>query len=62
LLKSKCQKLFVGFVSRVLPAFKDTNKKHKLYAIIKLEFVKRKIEYQGFELPIPGNDARKRAC
>jgi hypothetical protein len=34
-----CWELFDCFVSRVLPAFKDTNKKHKIYAIIKLGLV-----------------------
>jgi hypothetical protein len=31
-------------VSRVLPAFKDTSKKHRVYAIIKFGLVKRKID------------------
>jgi hypothetical protein len=41
LLKSECRKLLDRFVSRVLPAFKDTNKKHRVYAIIKLGLVKK---------------------
>ena len=33
------EKLHECLVSRVLPAFKDTNKKHRIYAIIKLGLV-----------------------
>jgi hypothetical protein len=44
-------------------AFKDTNKKASMYAIIRIRVSQR---YRwialGFELPIPGNGARKRAC
>jgi hypothetical protein len=44
-------------VSRVLLAFKDTNKKHRIYAAIKLGLVKRKIDHPR----VPVADLRQRA-
>jgi hypothetical protein len=48
-------------VSSFSPTFKDTNKKASIYAIIKIR-VSQKYRWiaLGFELPIPGNGARKR--
>jgi hypothetical protein len=48
------------FVSSFPPTFKDTNKKANIYAMKTLGLVKRKIDRPMFELPIPGNNARKR--
>jgi hypothetical protein len=48
-------------VSSFSPTFKDTNKKASIYEIIKIR-VSQKDRWiaLGFELPIPGNGARKR--
>jgi hypothetical protein len=48
-------------VSSFSPTFKDTNKKASIYAIIEIR-VSQKDRWivLGFELPIPGNSARKR--
>jgi hypothetical protein len=48
-------------VSSFSPTFKDTNKKASMYAIIKnrVSQIDRWITL-GFELPVPGNGARKR--
>jgi hypothetical protein len=48
-------------VSRFSPTFKDTNKKSSIYAIIKIRVSQRHRRIAlGFELPIPGNGAKKR--
>jgi hypothetical protein len=48
-------------VSSFSPTFKDTNKKASIYAIIKIRVSQRdRWIALGFELPIPGNGARKR--
>jgi hypothetical protein len=48
-------------VSRVLPAFKDTNKKYRVYERVKLGLVQiNRYIALGFELPIPDNGTRKR--
>jgi hypothetical protein len=48
-------------VSSFSPTFKDTNKKASIYAIIKIRVSQRdRWIALGFELPIPGNDVRKR--
>jgi hypothetical protein len=40
----------------------DTKKKHRIYAIMKLGLAQKdRLISLGFELPIPGNGARK-AC
>jgi hypothetical protein len=43
-----------------LTAFKDTNNKHRIHAIIKLGLVKKKKDCSRVRVPIPGNGARKR--
>jgi hypothetical protein len=53
--------LLKRLVSSFLPTFKDTNKKASIYAIIETRVSQRdRWIALGFELPIPGNDARKR--
>jgi hypothetical protein len=48
-------------VSSFSPTFKDTNKKATIYAIIKIRIGQRDRWISlGFELPIPGNGARKK--
>jgi hypothetical protein len=47
-------------VSRVLPAFKDTNKKHRVCAIIKLELVKRKIDNTKVRVADPRQHRQKK--
>jgi hypothetical protein len=48
-------------VSSFSPTFKDTNKKASIYAIIRIRVSQRdRWIALGFELPIPGNGARKR--
>jgi hypothetical protein len=48
-------------VSSFSPTFKDTNKKESIYALIKIRVSQRdRWIALGFELPIPGNGARKR--
>jgi hypothetical protein len=48
-------------VSSFSPAFKDTNKKASIYAIIEIRVSQRdRWIALGFELPITGNGARKR--
>jgi hypothetical protein len=48
-------------VSSFSSTFKDTNKKASIYAIIKIRVSQRDRWIAiGFELPIPGNGARKR--
>jgi hypothetical protein len=49
-------------VSSFSPTFKDTNKKATMYAIIEIRVSQRdRWIALGFELPIPGNGARKGA-
>jgi hypothetical protein len=53
--------LLERLVSRFSPIFKDTNKKASIYAIIEIRVSQRdRWIALGFELPIPGNGARKR--
>jgi hypothetical protein len=53
--------LLERLVSCFSPTFKDTNKKASIYAIIKISVSQRdRWIALGFELPIPGNSARKR--
>jgi hypothetical protein len=48
-------------VSSFSPTFKDTNKKASIYAIIKIRVSQRDRGIAlGFEMSIPGNDARKK--
>jgi hypothetical protein len=48
-------------VSSFSPTFKDTNKKASIYAIIEIRVSQRdRWIALGFEVPIPGNGARKR--
>jgi hypothetical protein len=48
-------------VSNFSPTFKDTNKKARIYAIIKIRVSQRDRWINiGFELLIPGNGAKKR--
>ena len=53
--------LLERLVSSFSPTFKDTNKKASIYAIIEIRVSQRERWIAlGFELPIPGNGARKR--
>jgi hypothetical protein len=53
--------LIERLVSSFLHTLKDTNKKESIYAIIKIRVSQRdRWIALGFELPIPGNGARKR--
>jgi hypothetical protein len=53
--------LLERLVSSFSPTFKDTNKKVRIYAIIKIRVSQRdRWIALGFELPILGNGARKR--
>jgi hypothetical protein len=49
-------------VSSFAPTFKDTNKKASIYAMIKLELVKIKIDHPRVRVADPGNGAKKGAC
>jgi hypothetical protein len=54
---------FFFFSHFLYSLFKDTNKKTNVYAIIKISVSQiERYTTLGFELPIPSNDARKRAC
>jgi hypothetical protein len=53
--------LLERLVSSFSPTFKDANKKASRYVIIKIRVSQRdRWIALGFELPIPGNDTRKR--
>jgi hypothetical protein len=53
--------LLESLVSSFSPTFKDTNKKASIYAIIEIRVSQRdRWIALGFELPIPGNCARKK--